>query len=179
MVIYWNSNVNILIFWDTDFSWAVSSNHQNENKKKRLKCFTLHAMNLKYMKVSLFEITWTFSRHSNLLRCTCNFPSVWYRFHSSGQPYIHEKKISLHKESNNYAIVFFQMFLHVLPANPPARPVPGKKFRLRIFFCFNPCKCHFRCSFCVSLHCKDQFCWYWFNLLGNSPNASIWLKQHF
>ncbi len=32
-------------------------------------------MNLKYMKVSLFEITykkkWTFSRHSNLLRCTC------------------------------------------------------------------------------------------------------------
>ncbi len=34
MVIYWNSNVNILIFWDTDFllSLAVSSNHQNENK---------------------------------------------------------------------------------------------------------------------------------------------------
>ncbi len=31
MVIYWNSNVNILIFWDTDFwLWlAVSSNHQN------------------------------------------------------------------------------------------------------------------------------------------------------
>ncbi len=33
-------------------------------------------MNLKYMKVSLFEITckkkWTFSRHSNSLRCTCN-----------------------------------------------------------------------------------------------------------
>ncbi len=32
-------------------------------------------MNLKYMKVSLFEISykkkWTFSRHSNLLRCTC------------------------------------------------------------------------------------------------------------
>ncbi len=32
-------------------------------------------MNLKYMKASLFEITykkkWTFSRHSNLLRCTC------------------------------------------------------------------------------------------------------------
>ncbi len=35
MVIYWNSNVNILIFWDTDFwlSLAVSSNHQNQNKK--------------------------------------------------------------------------------------------------------------------------------------------------
>ncbi len=31
MVIKWNSNVNILIFWDTDFwlTWAVSSNHQN------------------------------------------------------------------------------------------------------------------------------------------------------
>ncbi len=35
MVIYWNSNVTILIFFsDTDFwlSLAVSSNHQNENK---------------------------------------------------------------------------------------------------------------------------------------------------
>ncbi len=61
-------------------SWAVSSNHQIKTKKL-LKCFTLHAMNLKYMKVSLFEITYkeknktfknkTFSRHSNLLRCTC------------------------------------------------------------------------------------------------------------
>ncbi len=30
-IIYWNSNVNILIFWDTDFSlsFAISSNHQN------------------------------------------------------------------------------------------------------------------------------------------------------
>ncbi len=40
-----------------------------------MKCFTLHVMNLKYMKVSLFEISYkkklTFSRHSNLLRCTC------------------------------------------------------------------------------------------------------------
>ncbi len=36
MVMYWNSNVNILIFWDTDFwlSLAVSSNHQNIFKKK-------------------------------------------------------------------------------------------------------------------------------------------------
>ncbi len=35
MVIYWNSNVNILIFWDTEFwlSLAVSSNHKNVNKK--------------------------------------------------------------------------------------------------------------------------------------------------
>ncbi len=31
MVIYWNSNVNIIIFWDTDFwlSLAINSNHQN------------------------------------------------------------------------------------------------------------------------------------------------------
>ncbi len=35
MVIYWNSNVNILIFWDTDFwlSWAVSSNLKIKTKK--------------------------------------------------------------------------------------------------------------------------------------------------
>ncbi len=37
-------------------------------------------MNLKYMKVSLFEITYktklTFSRHSNLLRCTCRLGAV-------------------------------------------------------------------------------------------------------
>ncbi len=70
MVIYWNSNVNILIFWDADFwlSLAVSSNLK---KKKTLNCFTLHVMNLKYMKVSLFEISykkkWTFSPYSNFL----------------------------------------------------------------------------------------------------------------
>ncbi len=41
MVIYWNSNVSILIFWDTDFwlSLAVSSNHQNLNKKKTFEVF--------------------------------------------------------------------------------------------------------------------------------------------
>ncbi len=47
-----------------------------------MKCFTLHAMNQKYMKVSLFEITykkkWTFLRHSNLLRCTCTYRVVLY-----------------------------------------------------------------------------------------------------
>ncbi len=34
-VIYWNSNVNILIFWETDFwlSLAVGSNNKNINKK--------------------------------------------------------------------------------------------------------------------------------------------------
>ncbi len=39
MVIYWSSNVNILIFWDTDFSLAVSSNHQNETKQKTFEVF--------------------------------------------------------------------------------------------------------------------------------------------
>ncbi len=38
-------------------------------------------MNLKYMKVSLFEITykkkWKSSRHSNLLRCTCTSRMDW------------------------------------------------------------------------------------------------------
>ncbi len=23
------------------------------------------------------------------------------------------------------------------------------------------------------LHCKDEFCWYWFYLLGNSPNVLL------
>ncbi len=79
MVIYWNTNVNILIFRDTDFllSWAVSSNHQNENKRC-LKYFTLHVMNLKYMKVSHFEIGYkkkirTFSPYSYCFRCTCKW----------------------------------------------------------------------------------------------------------
>ncbi len=75
MVIYRISNVNILIFWDTDIwlSLAVSSNHHN--KTKLLKCFTLHVMNLKHMKVSLFEISYknkyTFSPYSIFFRCTC------------------------------------------------------------------------------------------------------------
>ncbi len=58
MVIYWNSNVNILIFWDTDFrlSWAVSANHQNKINKKPFEIFILHVINLKYMNVSLFEM---------------------------------------------------------------------------------------------------------------------------
>ncbi len=49
-------NVNILIFWDTDFwlSLAVRSN----NQKKKVKWFNLHVMNLKYMKVSLFKINY-------------------------------------------------------------------------------------------------------------------------
>ncbi len=52
MVIYWNSNVNILIFWDTDFwlSLTVSSNHQNYesftfwNKLQEKKNFCHHIL---------------------------------------------------------------------------------------------------------------------------------------
>ncbi len=51
MVIYWNSNVNILIFWDTDF-WLSLAPILKIKTKTLLKCFTLHVMNLKYMKVS-------------------------------------------------------------------------------------------------------------------------------
>ncbi len=43
-------------------------------------------MNLKYMKVSLFEITYkkkiTFSRHSNLLRCTCIYIYIYIHTHT-------------------------------------------------------------------------------------------------
>ncbi len=66
MVIYWNVNI---IFWDTDcwLSLAVSSNHPN--KTFFFKCFTLHVMNLKYLNVSLFEISHkkklTFSPYSH------------------------------------------------------------------------------------------------------------------
>ncbi len=76
MVIYWNSNVNIQIFWDTDFwlSLSVSSNHLNNNNKK-VKLFILHEMNLKYMKVSLFEISYKnlFHHIQFFFRCTCTY----------------------------------------------------------------------------------------------------------
>ncbi len=44
MVIYWNLNVNILIFWDTDFwlSLAVSSNHQNKKTTFEVFYFTFN-----------------------------------------------------------------------------------------------------------------------------------------
>ncbi len=73
MVIYWNSNVNIQIFWDTDFwlSLAVSSNHQNKKNKKSLKCLTLHVMNLKYIKEISYKKLWTFSPYNFFFRCTC------------------------------------------------------------------------------------------------------------
>ncbi len=37
--------------------------------KKNLKCFTLHVMNLEYMKVSLFGISYKKNRYSNFYRC--------------------------------------------------------------------------------------------------------------
>ncbi len=74
MVINWNSNVNILIFWDTDFwlSWAVSSNHQNSNKKT---VFYFTCNESKIYESLTFEISYkkkiTFSPYLNFLRCTC------------------------------------------------------------------------------------------------------------
>ncbi len=52
--------------------------------------------------VKIIHIFTDSARGSQTFACHC-------RFHSSGQPYIHEKKISLNKESNNFAIVSFQM----------------------------------------------------------------------
>ncbi len=66
MVIYWNSNVNIIIFWDTDFrlSWAVSSNPQNKkcNESKIYESFIF--WNELQEKINFFTIF-------KLLRCTC------------------------------------------------------------------------------------------------------------
>ncbi len=72
MVIYWNSNVNIIIFWDTDFwrSWAVSSYHQNKIKNT-FEIFYITCMNLKYMNVSLFEISY---------KKKMNFFTIFYFF---------------------------------------------------------------------------------------------------
>ncbi len=60
MVIYWNSNVNIIIFWDTDFRLSLALIIKIKTKQL-LMCFTLHVMNLKYMNVSLFEISYKIS----------------------------------------------------------------------------------------------------------------------
>ncbi len=59
------------------------------------------------------------------VECSFNVPS----FHSSGQPYIHEKKISLNKESSNFAIVSFQMLKlpQSLHAPSPTRSDPWLK----------------------------------------------------
>ncbi len=82
MVIYWNSNVNILIFWDTDFwlSLAVSSNHQI-NKKKAFEVFYFTCNESKIYEHFTFlsyKKKWMFSPYSNFLRCTC--PEVNFDF---------------------------------------------------------------------------------------------------
>ncbi len=59
---------NILRYWITFYFHELYA-LIIENKKNIyiFKCFTLHVMNLEYMKVSLS----TLSRYSNVLRCTC------------------------------------------------------------------------------------------------------------
>ncbi len=69
MVIYWNSNINILIFWDTDFwlSLVVSSNHQKKKKTFEVFYFTCNKSKI----CEGFEISYnkkiTFSPYSNFL----------------------------------------------------------------------------------------------------------------
>ncbi len=58
MVIYWNSNVNILRDWLLTFISCKLESSKLKQTKTLLKCFTLHVMNLKYMKVSLFETSY-------------------------------------------------------------------------------------------------------------------------
>ncbi len=83
MVIYWNSNVNILIFLRYWFLTFISYKLINIKTKTLLKCFTLHVMNLKYMKVSLFETSykkkWTFSPDAPVYVCVCVSVCVSYR----------------------------------------------------------------------------------------------------
>ncbi len=59
---------NILRYLIFLLSWAKLKSSKLKQQKKHLKCFTLHVINLKYMKVSLFEISYkkklTFSRYS-------------------------------------------------------------------------------------------------------------------
>ncbi len=72
---------------------------------------------LKYMKVSLFEITYkkkeTFSRHSNLLRCTCMCLRSSFKFVS----YINVNHIEICMFNvvlldNGVCAVFFPHFVH-------------------------------------------------------------------
>ncbi len=82
MVINWNSNVNILIFWDTVFwlSWAVSSNHQKTfemfyftcNESTIYESFTF--WNMLQEKMNFFTTS------TNLLRCTCIFSFILISF---------------------------------------------------------------------------------------------------
>ncbi len=79
MVIYWNSNINIIIFWDTNFwlSLAVSSNHQNVfyftcNESKIYENFTF--WNKLQEKSNFFTIFQFF-------RCTCEWVCFFIRLH--------------------------------------------------------------------------------------------------
>ncbi len=80
MVIYWNSNVNILIFWDTDFwlSLAVSSNH----KKKNFEVFYFTCNDSKICESFTFwnklQEKFAFSPYSICFICTCIFDSGWH-----------------------------------------------------------------------------------------------------
>ncbi len=57
-MLFIETQVNIQIFWDTDFWLSLAVIIIKIKTKKLLKCYTLHVMNLKYMKVSLFEISY-------------------------------------------------------------------------------------------------------------------------
>ncbi len=65
---------NILRYWIFDFH-ELQALITKIKTKQPLKYFTLHVMNLEYMNVSLFEISYkklTFSRYSFIfLRCAC------------------------------------------------------------------------------------------------------------
>ncbi len=81
MVIYWNSNVNIQIFWDTGFwlSLGVSSNHQNENKNT-FEVFYFTCNESKIYESFTFEISykkkWTYSPFYFIFRCTCIYRAL-------------------------------------------------------------------------------------------------------
>ncbi len=70
-------------------------------------------MNLKYMKVSLFEISYkkkiTFSRHSNLLRCTCIYIYIYIyissRTHTHTHTHIQIDCLSVHTQLEMFVSV--------------------------------------------------------------------------
>ncbi len=64
-----------------------------------MKCFTLHLTNLKYMKVSLFEISYKkkviFLPYSNFLRCTCMYIYIYIYIVSHINTLLHELNIQV------------------------------------------------------------------------------------
>ncbi len=77
MRIYWNSNVNILIIWYTDFwlSWAVSSIHRNKKYKKYFEMFYFTCNESKIYESFTFlnKLQETFLRYYIYIcfRCIC------------------------------------------------------------------------------------------------------------